>query len=150
MNKMTIIWVAGERVCIYESMILYTCRVITFGEYIPLKPINHRIKVFMLTCKSHTLGWDIYLGKDYPLDSSAEDVVVRLITNAGLAVKSGRIIYTENWYRSIKLARTLFEKYNWLFVGTSAPTEKKTREEHDTPFHKLSNFALNSIVCGWS
>ena len=62
------------------------------------------------------------------MDSSAEAVVVRLITNTGLTVQSGRIIYTDNWYTSIKLARTLFEKYNWLFVGTSAPTEKKTQE----------------------
>ena len=89
----------------------------------PLKPINDGTKVFMLTSKSHTLGWDIYFGKDYPLDSSAEAVVVRLIVNAGLTVQSGRIIYTENCYTSIKLARTIFDKYNWLFVGTSAPTE---------------------------
>ena len=122
MNKMTILWITGERVCIGESMILYTGRAITFGQYIPLKHINNRIKLFMLTCKSHTLGWEIYLGKDHPLDSSAEAIVVRLITNAGLTVQSGRIIYTDNCYTSIKLARTIFEKYNWLFVGTSAPT----------------------------
>ena len=140
MNKTTILWIAGERVCIYESIILYTGRAITFGQYMPLKHINNRIKVFMLTCKSHTLGWEIYLGKDYPLDSSAEAVVVRLITNAGLTVKIGRIIYTDNWYTSIKLARTLLEKYNWLFVGKSLPTENKTWEVYDIPFHKISNF----------
>ena len=60
------------------------------------------------------------------------------------------ILYTGNWYTSINLARTLFEKYNWLFVGTSALTEKKTREEYNISFHKLSKFALNSIVRGWS
>ena len=127
MNKMTILWITGEIVCIDESMILYTCRAITFGWYMPLKPINHGIKLFMLTCKSHALGWEICLGKYYPLDSSAEAVVVLIITNAGLTVQSGRILYTDNWYTYIKLARTLFEKYNWLFVGTIAPTEKKTR-----------------------
>ena len=55
-NKMTIFWIAGERVCIYEIMILYTGHALKFGQYMPLKPINHGIKVFMLTCKSHTLG----------------------------------------------------------------------------------------------
>ena len=83
----------------------------------------------MLTCNSHTLCWEIYLGKGYPLDSSAESFVVSLITNVYLTMKSGRILYTSNWYTSIKLARTLFEKYKWLFVGTSVPTKKKTREE---------------------
>ena len=104
----------------------------------------------MLTCKSQTLGWDIYLGEDHPLDSSAEAVVVHLITNTGLTVQSAGIIYTDSWYKYIKLARTLFEKYDWLFFGTSAPTEMKNREEYDIPFHKLSNFVLNSIVYGWS
>ena len=84
------------------------------------------------------------------MDSCAEAVVVCLIINIGLKVQSGRIIYTDNWRTSIKLARTLFEKYNWLFFGTSAPTEKKTLEEYDIPFHKLSNFVLKFIVCGWS
>ena len=148
MNKMTILWIAVERVCIDESMILYTVREITFGQYMSLKPINRGMKLFMLTCNSHRLGWEIYLGKDYPSDSSAEAVVVLLITNAGLTVQSVRIIYTDNWYTSINLVRTLFEKYNWLFVGKSAPTEKKSWEEYDTTLHKLSNFALNYIVHG--
>ena len=148
MNKMTILWIAGERVCIDKSVILYTGRAIKSGQYMPLKPINYLINVFMLTCKSHTLGWDIYLGKDYPSDSSAEAVVVRLITSAGLKVKTVRIIYTDNWYTSIKFSRTLFEKFNWLFVGTSAPTENKVREEYDIPFHKLSNFYFE-IYCAW-
>ena len=59
MNKMIILCISGEMVCIGESMILYTGRAITFYQYMPLKPINHVIKLFMLTCKSHTLGWDI-------------------------------------------------------------------------------------------
>ena len=73
-NKMTILWIVGERVCIDEIMILYTGRTITFGQYMTLKPNNNGITVFMLTCKSHTLDWEIYPGKDYPLDSSAEAV----------------------------------------------------------------------------
>ena len=128
MNKMAILWIEGERVFIDESMILYTGRAITFGQYMPLKHINHGIKVFMLTFKSHTLGWDIYFGKDYPLDSSAEAVVVHTITNSGLTVQSVRILYTENWYTSINIARILFEKYNWIFFVKSASTENKTRE----------------------
>ena len=65
-------------------------------------------------------------------------------------MQSGRILYTDNWYTSLGLAKTLFLRSNWLFVGTSAPTEKKTRCEYDIPFHKYSNKALESIVRGWS
>ena len=90
----------------------------------------------MLTCKSHTVGWEIYLGNDYPLGSSTEAVVVRLVANTGLTVQSGRILYTDNWYTSINLSRTIFDKYNWLFFGTSAPIEKKTWKEFDIPFLK--------------
>ena len=116
----------------------------------PLKPITHGIKVFLLTCKKHTLGWEIYLGKDYKIDSSAEDIVIRLITEANLTLKSGRILYTDSWYTSISLAKTLFLDYKWLFVGTTSPTEKKSRSADDIPFHKYSNKALEYIVRGWS
>ena len=67
----------------------------------------------------------------------------------GIETSSGRILYTDNSYTSIKLARILFERFNWLFVGTSTPTEKKDRTEYDIPFHKLSNKAIDSIVQGW-
>ena len=56
---MTILWIAGEMVCIYESTILYTGRAITFGQYMPMKLTNNGIKVFILTGKSHTLSWEI-------------------------------------------------------------------------------------------
>ena len=57
MNKMTILWISGESVCIDERMILYTGRSIVFVHYMPLKSINRGIKLFMLTCNSHKLGW---------------------------------------------------------------------------------------------
>ena len=120
-------WITSMIVCIDESMILYTGRVIQFAQYMPVKnPIMHGIKIFLLTCKNHKIGWEIYLGKDFHNDNSAEAVVIRLITEAGLTTQSGRILYTDNWYTSIKLASLLFEQFNWLFVGTSAPTEKKS------------------------
>ena len=150
MDRMVVNWIAGEKVCIDESMIKYSGRAISFCQYMPMKPITHGIKVFLLTCKNHTLGWEIYLGKDYKIDSSAEEVVLRLISNANLTLKSGRILYTDNWYTSLSLAKKLYLQFNWLFVGTSTPTEKKSRDENDIPFHKYSNKALESIVRGWS
>ena len=47
------------------------------------------------------------------------------------------------------LAKHLFEKYRWTLVGTIVPTDKKTREDHDIPFLKLSNGARNQLDRGW-
>ena len=125
MCKMNKNWIAGEKVFVDESMIKYVGRVISFGQYMPNKPITHGIKVFLLTCKNHTLGWEVYLGKDYPIDTSAEAVVIRLITKTTLTLQSGRILYCDNWYTSVSLDQKLFLKFHWLLVGTVAPTEKK-------------------------
>ena len=48
MNKMTILWIAGERVFIDEIMIMYTGRAITFGRYMPLQGVyeaNHAARI---------------------------------------------------------------------------------------------------------
>ena len=75
MHTLTKKWIAGGKVCIDESMIKNLGRAIDFKQYMPMKPITHGIKAFQLTYKSHTLGWEIYLGKGYKLDSTAEAVV---------------------------------------------------------------------------
>ena len=35
----------------------------------------------------------------------------------------------------------MFKKYGWTIVGTIVPTDKKSREDEDIPFLKLSNGA---------
>ena len=37
----------------------------------------------------------------------------------------------------------------WTLVGTIVPTDKKTREDHDIPFLKLSNGVRNQLDQGW-
>jgi len=58
-------------------------------------------------------------------------------------------LYTDNYYTSIKLAKYLIEKYRWTLIGTFVLTDKKTREDHDIPFLKLSNGAQNHLDRGW-
>ena len=65
-----------------------------------------------------------------------------------MTLSSGRILYCDNWYTSLSLAEKLFLKFHWLLVGTV--TEKKTREDYDIPFHKLSSKGLDTVVRGWS
>ena len=148
-------WIAGMEVCIDESMIKYKGRAITWTQYNPHKPIKHGIKVFTLTAAGefpYVLGFEVYVGMENNTHeyNKASSIVKRLITAAGLTTQSGRILYTDNWYTSVSLARDLYWEYKWLFVGTIIPTEKKGREGYDIPFHKLSKGALRTIVRGWS
>ncbi len=80
---------------------------------------------------------------------TAVDVCDRLVNEAELTGPRGRTLYTNNYYTSVKLAKHLFEKYRWTMVGTIVPTDKKTREDHDIPFLKLSNGAHNGLERGW-
>ena len=89
------------------------------------------------------------MGTDKKTDGTAVDVCDRLVNEAELTGPRGRTLYTDNYYTSVKLAKHLFEKYRWTMVGTIVPTDKKTCEDHDIPFLKLSNGARNGLERGW-
>ncbi len=61
----------------------------------------------------------------------------------------GRVLYINNWYTSLSLAKDLYENFSWTMLGTITPTEKKKRTGEDIPFIKLSNGALNDVTRGW-
>ena len=71
------------------------------------------------------------------------------------AVKLGRLasgavsLYTDNFYTSVALAIHMFKEYGWTIVGTIVPTDKKSREDRDIPFLKLSNGARLGVERGW-
>jgi len=147
-------WGAGKRVTIDESMIKYMGRAVPYVQYMPAKPIKHGIKVFCLCCavSGVMLSFQIYTGKkedEQPRVSAAIDVCTELCRDAGLLETRGRVLYTDNYYTSIKLAKHMFEQYGWTVCGTIVPTEKKHRENEDFPFLKLSNGARNSVGRGW-
>ena len=83
-------------------------------------------------------------------DNSALGICDRLISKAELITAEGRILFTDNWYTSIDLAKHLLFKYHWLFVGTIAPSKKKSRSGYDIPFLKLSKPSLDKLCRGWS
>ena len=146
------VWSAGQRITIDESMIKYCGRSVTFVQYMPAKPIKHGIKVFCVCCAESgvLLGFEVYCGKEnVGLDNTAIAVVERLIEDADLTGQKGRILFTDNWYTSVKLVKRLFEKYRWTFCGTIVPTPKKSRTDSDIPFLKWSNGARNKIERGF-
>jgi hypothetical protein len=153
-ENMKLWWTAGQKICIDESMILYKGRAISFGQYMPAKPIKHGIKVFVLCCAvtGFLLSFEVYTGAKNkpPLYDSNWGLIDKLICSAGLVGAYGRILYTDNYYTSMTVARKLYELYHWLFVGTYRLTTKERRGEDDFQFHKLSNGAMKSIPRGWS
>ena len=72
-----------------------------------------------------------------------------LCNQAGLLQARGRVLYNDNYYTSIKLAKHMYEKYGWIIVGTIVPTDRKYREADDFPFLKLENGAQDSVKCDW-
>jgi hypothetical protein len=129
-------WIAGQHVTIDESMVKYMGRAVTFKQYMPAKPIKHGLKVFCLCC-AYTgvmLSFKIYLGKEDDTDGSAMSVCLFLCSAAGILNTRGRILHTDNYYTSVKLAKYLYENHGWTIVGTISPTKKKHREKEDFPF----------------
>ena len=147
-------WKAGQRVTIDESMIKYMGRAVPFVQYMPAKPIKHGLKVFCLCCSVSgvMLAFEVYCGSgddESKKKTSALEMCEKLCDQAGLLTSRGRVLYTDNYYTSIKLAKHMFDKYGWSVVGTTVPTEKKDRQAEDFPFLKLSNGARNSVHRGW-
>jgi len=82
-------------------------------------------------------------------DTYALAVCDQLVKDANFIAHRGRVIYRNNYYSSIKLAKQMSEEYSWTIVGTIVPTDKKSWEDEDIPFLKLSNGARNRVKMCW-
>ena len=71
------------------------------------------------------------------------------MTSAGLTNHRGRILFTDNFYTSMALATHMWNKYGWTICGTITLTDKKSRQDYDVPFVKMSKGALNMVPRGW-
>ena len=72
-----------------------------------------------------------------------------MVKDAELTSARGRVLYTNNYYTSVKLAKHMFLEYGWTIVGTIVPTDKKSRADEDIPFLKMSNGARMNVERGW-
>ena len=75
----------------------------------PAKPIKHDIKVFCVCCavSGIMLGYEVYCGnKDKKTDGTSVQVCDRLVKvkEAELTKSRGHTLYTDSYYRLIKLA----------------------------------------------
>ena len=58
-------------------------------------------------------------------------------------------MYADNYYTSVKLARYFFDEFGWTITGTYSPTNKKSRQDEDFAFLRLSQGACDSVKRGW-
>lgn len=144
-------WVAGKHVCIDKSMVKHISRTISFKYYIPAKPIKHSIKVCCLCCAytGVVLAFKVYLGKEDFLEGTSIDVCLWLLVNADILKNRGRVLYTINYYTSVKFLKVLYKNHGWVIVGTILPTNKKKCNREDFPFANISNGASNMVPRGW-
>ena len=125
-------------------------RVVSYIQYMPIKPIKHGIKVYAC-CGIYTvlLGFKIFVGKEDDSENTVMNVCDELCKKVGLTGIKGRTLYTDNYYTSMKLAKYTFENYHLIIVGTMNTTDKKLRQDRNFPYLKLSNGARNKLGCGW-
>jgi hypothetical protein len=113
-----------------ESMIKCMGRAINFVQYMKNKPINHRTKVFACCCAYFgvLLLFFVYCGKENTSDEDATTVSIcdKLVRMAHLTAHQGRVLVTDDYYTTVKLAKHMFEQYGWTIVGTIVPTDKVT------------------------
>lgn len=132
-----------------ESMIKSKSRFVNFKQYMPLKPIKHGIKVFVLACgcSGYVYNWDVFQGRSSTVSGAVNLVVGRLIT--GNLIGSKRILYTDNYYTSIALAVTLYCLYGIYLVGTYAQKKNAKMTENAFPFAKLTDADAKVVGRGW-
>ena len=150
--KLNLAWNANIDLSVDESMIKYKGRAIKFVQYMPRKPIKHGIKVFAL-CDAETgylLAFEVFTGEH--AGGSTWDIIERLIIQSGLQNETGRRLFMDNYYTTMKVVTKLYEKHGWVCAGTVVQTKKKAskREKNDFPFTKISNGARDLVDRGWS
>ena len=117
-------FIPGTHLSIDEGMIKYNGR-ISFKKYMPMKPIKRGFKFFSI-CDSITgycLKLRIYSGREDRYVSGEGftfNIFMDLLANY---LYKHHIIYTDNYYTSIKLAKALLSKDTDL-VGTIKKTSK--------------------------
>jgi hypothetical protein len=147
-------WILGERIYVDKSIIKYMGRFVSFVQDMPTKPIKHGIKVYALCCSytSYLYRFEIYTGKGGTAeDGSPTGVISRLLYGAGATGTTGHILYTDNFYTSLRVIMKYIyvSFFAMLLVGTYALTKKKSHTADNFSFAKLSNGALKKVDRAW-
>lgn len=141
------LWDLGVYMTIDESMILCKSRFVDWKQYMPLKPIKHGIKVFVLACgeTGFVYNFSVYQGKGN--GNIMETVLSKVIT--GDLINSERILFVDNYYTSVALAVVMLAVYGLYIVGTYSPRKGAKRDKESFPFEKLTPADASCVGRGW-
>ena len=117
------------------------------SRYMPLKPIKHGIKVFVLACgeTGYVYNFSVYQGKGS--GSIMETVLDTVIT--GDLINSERILFVDNYYTSVALAVVMLAVYGLYIVGTYSPRKGAKQDKESFPFEKLTPADASCVGRGW-
>ena len=106
-------WTVGQRVTVDESMIRYMGRAVEYVQYMPAKPIKHGIKVYAMCCavSGIMIAWNVYTGAEEGVVNTTTKICADLAKQANIHNQKGRVLYTDNYYTSVKLAKYFFEEF---------------------------------------
>ena len=124
---------AGQHISVDEAMIKYYGKRCPIGRAMPRKPIKHGIKLFVMVDYATGLMLDFnvddneftaakwkeswaMVGKQQPYGVNQHQVV-RLVDDNLVGHGGEYIIYTDNFYTTVPLARALFQR-NCRLIGT--------------------------------
>lgn len=150
------LWTAGMRVVVDESSIACKSH-LSLVQYNSQKIHKHHIKFFALCC-AHTgvaLGLHPYAGKKHHQYDPNLGLTVDLIVNKllphlpeGLSLNN-HVLYADNWYTNLHVARGLALHANMRLVGTAKGPHKppKNRTIDTMPFHVPQ--CSSSLPRGW-
>ena len=103
------IYTPGERVVVDESMVGFRGRIL-FRQYNPQKSNKYGIKIYKLcTDSGYTWSYRIYSGEERQIPGLDKpgSVVISLCDEL---LNEGRLLFTDNWYTSIPLAKYLKQR----------------------------------------
>jgi len=144
-------YIPEEKVCIDESVVPFIGRLI-FRQYLKNKKHRYGIKIFKLCSKDYyTLQYNVYAGKGEVRETDVSYKIVMKLLDSYL--NFGRILYTDNWYSSVKLAENLNKK-NTHLVGTLRANRKNNPPEVISKKLKKGEFIAqqssnNIVVLKW-
>ena len=90
-----------------ESMVLYKGRAVNFVQYMPAKPIKHGLIFLLYVALRQAICWALLftLAKRMANRKQFVDSIIRWM---GLQQNQGRVLYVDNYYSTIELAKYLY------------------------------------------
>jgi len=139
----------GMAVTVDESMIKCKAAACRIAQFMPAKPIKCGIKAFTLACSAtgYLYNWHIYTGAREKL-KTPEIITEKLLD--GTMVDKGHVLYCDNYFTSVRLARSLWDRFKMRMVGVFRLTKKQSGKEGDEfPFHKMPPCIARELPRGW-